>query len=60
MNDRNQFPDLYSHLAKTWDQHQALRRSDASIAELAMSSARVHRARRAMAAWHRTYRETVS
>lgn len=52
MQSRNEFDSLYDQLATAWDSHQNLKLSNAPVAALADSSARLFRAQMAMWDWH--------
>lgn len=51
MHASKRFDALYHQLAHAWEVHQSLRRSQASIAELAESAIRLQQARLAMRDW---------
>lgn len=51
MHASKRFDTLYQQLAHTWEAHQTLRRSQASIAELAESAIQLQQARLAMRDW---------
>jgi hypothetical protein len=52
MHSSKRFDFLYHQLARAWDAHQSLRRSQEGISALAESSLRLNRARLAMSDWH--------
>lgn len=55
MIPKDQFEPLYAQLASAWEAHQALRRTQAPLAQLAEASTRLYDARFAMADWHRCH-----
>lgn len=51
MHASKRFDVLYHQLAHAWEAHETLRRSQASLAELAESAIRLQQARLAMRDW---------
>jgi hypothetical protein len=51
MHASDRFDDLYNQLAHAWETHQSVRRSQASLPDLAESAMRLHRAQAAMRDW---------
>lgn len=54
--DRAEFDVLYRDLAQTWLSHQALKVSDAPLAELADSNHELFRKRMALGSWDQRLR----
>lgn len=54
--DRAEFDALYRDLAQTWFSHQALKTSNAPLAELADSNHRLFRKRMALGSWDQRVR----
>jgi hypothetical protein len=52
MHTSNRFDSLYHQLARAWEAHQSLKRTDATIPDLARSSHRLDQARLAVWEWH--------
>lgn len=53
------FDTLYHQLSHAWNAHQALRRSHASLPELADSYRRLDEARLAMRDWHSRHPQEI-
>jgi hypothetical protein len=59
MHATHEFEILYRDLSEAWEDHQSLRYTRPSLAELVESSMRLERARSAMRDWH-ACRESIT